>query len=185
MEHKFIFLNLNGIPSEMPSKNESVYLCYDPQGIWVPNKEDIRYEIDGLCAEIHNAFAERIFENLDIYYKQSEKLPYFVFEAGLNSESKMSRIDFQKSLEKSGNNILINQALYLFDCRKLVSGIQECSKEIVYLQGEFYRILNLESFFLIQVLNQMVFDGHLHQLLLVSILFLVLFLFGYIAFLTI
>jgi hypothetical protein len=35
----------------------------------------------------------------------------------------------------------------LYDCRKLISGIQECTKEVCFLVGEFYRSLNLDQLF--------------------------------------
>lgn len=66
--------------------------------------------------------------------------------AGLNSEAPISR-DFFEKLVRANNNPTINKLLYLYDCRRLVSGIQEALIEVVQLQGEFYKTLNLEELF--------------------------------------
>jgi hypothetical protein len=65
----------------------------------------------------------------------------------MNSESTVSRAAFAKLIVDFPDDAPYNLALYLYDCRKLVSAIQECSKEVMQLQGEFYSVLNLEEFF--------------------------------------
>jgi hypothetical protein len=72
-------------------------------------------------------------------------MPDFVFIAGLNSESKASRKDFELFLNKSSKIPYLNHFLYLSDVTSLVSAIQNCNIEIGRLLGEFYRNLNLES----------------------------------------
>ncbi len=74
-------------------------------------------------------------------------IPQFVPEAGLNSESTLSRENFEKFVGALRDMPYLNQLLYLYDCRKLVSGIQECTKEVSFLVGEFYRTLNLDDLF--------------------------------------
>ena len=65
----------------------------------------------------------------------------------MNSESKMSKEDFGRLLQALPVGAPSYKALYLYDCRMLVTGIQECSKEVMQLQGEFYQVLNLEEFY--------------------------------------
>ncbi len=65
----------------------------------------------------------------------------------MNSESPISKDQFANLLPQLPRNLPVNKALYLYDCRKLVSSIQECSKEVIQLQGEFYQALNLEELF--------------------------------------
>ena len=59
----------------------------------------------------------------------------------------MSRDEFEAALVKCSDFPDLFRLLYLYDCRVLVSAIQECTKEVCQLTGEFYRILNLEPFF--------------------------------------
>lgn len=81
------------------------------------------------------------------YHQLMPSIPPFIFEAGLNSESNLSRDLFEKALVEHREFPYINHLLYLYDCRKLVAGIQECTKEVCFLVGEFYRILNLDELF--------------------------------------
>jgi hypothetical protein len=69
----------------------------------------------------------------------------------MNSECPLSKEQFSKLLPQLSAHLPINNALYLYDCRKLVSSIQECSKEVIQLQGEFYQALNLETLFFPEV----------------------------------
>ncbi len=66
--------------------------------------------------------------------------------AGLNSEAPISRDLFEK-LVGANSDQTTHKLLYLYDCRRLVSGIQEAVIEVVQLQGEFYKTLNLEELF--------------------------------------
>jgi len=142
-----IFLSLNGIPVKKPLDSALVYFQRDLQGAWYPNKGNHLYEIDYICVEIHDALAAKIFGSIKAYYDILPTLPEFLATAGLNSESPVSKDLFVQSLKKPSDQNTANRALYLYDCRKLVSSIQECTKEVVQLQGEFYYTLNLEELF--------------------------------------
>lgn len=74
-------------------------------------------------------------------------MPQFLDQAGLNSEAPIGRDNFEKALTALADLPDLNRFLYLYDARVLVSAIQECTKEVSQLTGEFYRILNLEPFF--------------------------------------
>ncbi|MDO8845283.1 hypothetical protein [Methylicorpusculum sp.] len=142
-----VYLSLNGIPTNTPSNPDQIYFIREPQGTWVPFRGNLLHDIERECVQIHDAFAVSIFGDLSLYYEFLKICPPFVYEAGMNSESRLSKGQFEQLLGKLGRKE-VNMALYLFDCRKLVSGIQECSKEVIQLQGEFYRALNLDEFFL-------------------------------------
>lgn len=111
------------------------------------SKGDYLYEIETECVRIHEALAKDIFDGLENYHSILPFIPEYVYYAGLNSESTMSRQDFEKQLHSIGKKPWLNKLLYLYDCRKLVASIQECTKEVRYLQGEFYRALNLDNLF--------------------------------------
>jgi hypothetical protein len=145
--HPMLYLSLNGIPTKKPSEEVSVYFYRNPQGAWHPNSGSHLHEIDHVCVEIHDAFAARIFGNIETYYAALPNSPEFLATAGMNSESPISKDQFAQLLSSLPDQPQANQALYLYDCRKLVSSIQECSKEVMQLQGEFYQTLNLEELF--------------------------------------
>lgn len=142
-----LYLSLSGIPTETPDPSEDVYLTRDPQGAWYPTHGNHLYAIDAVCVRLHDAFAEKIFGGLESFYEFLSVAPEFLSTAGMNSESAVSKDLFNQLLGQFPPNFPVNEALYLFDCRKLVSGVQECSKEVMQLQGEFYQALNLEQLF--------------------------------------
>lgn len=142
-----LYLSLNGIPTEAPVPSEEVYFMRDPQGAWYPTEGNYLYAIDAVCVRLHDAFAEQIFGDLGGFYEFLKVAPEFLSTAGMNSEAAVSKDLFNQLLRKFPPDFPVNQALYLFDCRKLISGIQECSKEVMQLQGEFYQALNLEQMF--------------------------------------
>lgn len=141
-----IYLTLHGVPvSEIEPNKEFFVQSFD--GGWVFNKNNSIYEIENVCIKIHDSLAVKIFGNKEIYWSILPYLPTFLCEAGLNSESTFSRDLFNEFLQRFDNDEYINKALYLYDSRKLVSSIQEITAEVIQLQGEFYRILNLHQLF--------------------------------------
>jgi hypothetical protein len=144
---KNLYLSLEGIPTEAPEKSGDLYFYRDPQGAWYPNKGNHLYEIDAVCVRLHDGFAQRVFGTLGNFYDFLKVAPEFLSTAGMNSEAAISKDLFNQLLENIPPSFSVNRALYLFDCRKLVSGVQECSKEVMQLQGEFYQALNLEDLF--------------------------------------
>jgi hypothetical protein len=141
------FLTLHGVPREdQPPAGEPAFLL-DPQGAWRPLHGDLLNEIEGVCVELHDGFAAALFGALNAYHALLPRIPPFIWEAGLNSESPLTREDFERALGDFRQTPDLNRLLYLYDCRKLVSGIQECTKETCFLVGEFYRSLNLDELF--------------------------------------
>ena len=143
-----IFLNLNGIPSDVPSANGEVFFVYGPQGVWRPSQGDLSWAVEAECVQLHDALAKSIFGRLETYYALLPFIPDFLSTAGLNSESTLSRDEFERLIVQRKDMPYLNRLLYLYDCRKLVSGIQECTKGSYHLQGEFYRALNCDPLFL-------------------------------------
>ncbi|GKW26940.1 hypothetical protein AB6D34_03940 [Pectobacterium brasiliense] len=144
--HEALCLTLRGIPTGTVD-GEDIYFIHDPQGAWHPNKGNHLYEIDALCVNIHDAIASCVFGGLGNFHNFLYFAPEFLSSAGMNSESVVSKDTFSLFIEKLEGNIDVNKGLYLFDCRKIVSSIQECSKEVMHLQGEFYYTLNFEPLF--------------------------------------
>lgn len=148
MKHSVIpYLTLSGIPAETPNQAGEVFFTREPQGTWYPSRGNLLYDIDVACVRLHDAFSERVFGSSASYYEFLRFSPVFLLTAGMNSESPISKDLFVQLLDKLPPGMPVNKALYLFDCQKLVSSVQECSKEVLQLQGEFYQVLNLEELF--------------------------------------
>lgn len=141
------FLTLHGVPSTVRPNSTTTFFSRDPQGDWLPNHRNYLSDIESVCVRLHDALASRIFGSVAAYWEFSPTAPEMLRTAGMNSECPMSKQQFASTLSTISAQIPTNQALYLYDCRKLVAGIQECSKEVMQLQGELYQALNLEALF--------------------------------------
>lgn len=142
-----VVLRLNGVATARGDGLEGEGFLLSPMGGWRPLIDDGLFAIEEECVQLHQELAERIFGNLDDYHLLLPFIPQFVTEAGLNSESLVSRDRFEQLLGEFTSFPKLNWLLYLCDCRALISAIQECTKEVSQLTGEFYRILNLDPFF--------------------------------------
>lgn len=140
-------LRLNGIPTTANEKSELVGYVRNEMGEWVNLEGDRSLEIDSICVRLHDWTASELFGDIRQYHLMLPATPQFLDTAGLNSESPLSRELFEKFLSKFSDFPDLNKFLYLYDVRKLIASIQECSKEVKQLVGEFYRILNCEPFF--------------------------------------
>ena len=142
-----IVLRLNGIATGLGDGLAGEGFVLDPMGSWRPLIDDNLFAIEEQCVRLHEELAAQIFGSLGYYHALLPATPFFCAEAGLNSESPVGRDKFEQLLLEFATIPELNRFLYLYDCRILVSAIQECSKEVSQLTGEFYRILNIEPFF--------------------------------------
>jgi hypothetical protein len=142
-----LFLTLHGVPRhEPPTAGEPAYIL-DPQGTWRPVQGHLVYEIEAGCVRLHDAFASALFGGIAAFHALPMVILPFIWEDGLNSELILSRGVFEPALDALRELPYLHQLLYLYDCRKLVSAVQECTKEVCFLVGEFYRSLNLDELF--------------------------------------
>ena len=139
-----LYLTVTGIPTEARPSDDDLFLSCDAQGAWHLNHGEFVSELEAECARVRDALAEAIFGDLKAYQDLVPRAPDFLFSAGLNSEAKVSSLDFERVVAAAKEARPINRLLYLADCRKLVAGIEQCTKEALLLQGEFYRALNLD-----------------------------------------
>jgi hypothetical protein len=140
-------LNLNGIPTLFSDGAIGDCFWQEPQGSWRPVRDDGLYAVEAECVALHQDLATKIFRDINRYHAVLQIAPPFLHQAGLNSEAAIGRDAFEGALVKLAGFPDLNRLLYLYDSRVLVSAIQECTKEVSQLTGEFYRILNLEPFF--------------------------------------
>lgn len=139
-------LNLDGIPSKAPRDDDTAYFSFDPQGAWRISKGSRLYDIEDLCVRLNDAFELKIMKNVN-YSALVNHVPQFVCLSGHNSESSLSKELFELFLQRSKDFPEINRFLYLYDCQRLITSIQECAKEVDQILGEFYLTFNTESFF--------------------------------------
>jgi hypothetical protein len=141
------YLTLRGLPLEAPPASDELFFWFDPQGEWRPSRLNASDDVEAECVRLHDAFAAVIFGSLTGYHQILRSAPDFVSTAGLTSECNVSRTEFERLVRQSDTPAEVNKLLYLADCHKLVTSVQECTKEVLYLQGEFYRALNLDPLF--------------------------------------
>lgn len=108
------------------------------------------YEVENVCIRLHEALRRAIIEDAP-YNELLPGVPQFFCISGLNSESPLSKTDFERAVRLTANFPEINRFLFLYDVQKLVSSIQECQKELIQMVGEFYRTLNTEALFFPQI----------------------------------
>jgi hypothetical protein len=142
-----LVLQLNGIPTLFSQGLAGDCFLQTAEGSWRPLADDGLFLVEAECVRLHDDLAKNIFGALDTYQKRLPFVPPFLGQAGLNSEAPIGRDVFEKMLITLADFPDLNRFLYLYDARTLVSAIQECTKEVSQLTGEFYRILNLEPFF--------------------------------------
>lgn len=141
-----IYLNLNGIPSAQPRQDDVPFFYFDAQGIWRLSRGDMSYEVEEVCIQLHEALRRAIIQDAT-YNELLLIVPQYAMLAGLNSESVLSKIDFERLVRVTADFPEINRFLFLYDAQKLISSIQECQKELIQIVGEFYHTLNTEPLF--------------------------------------
>ena len=141
-----IYLYLDGIPANAPGRGGEPSFAFDPQGVWRFSSDDGLYAVETAAVELHRMFAKAIFKGHP-YNKLLPLVPPFIATLGHNSEAAGSKSDFADMLSLANRIPELHRFLYLYDCQRLVSAIQECAKEVIQIQGEFYRTFNLEPFF--------------------------------------
>lgn len=114
--------------------------------------DGILSDLDLECVRLYDEFRDRIFADVDNYYRVLRTLPIWVREAGLNSDDGIGRNDFDALLkevstvrnEKAGANMtpeLLNRYLYLADCHSLIAAIQNRSIQVKWDLVSFFREL--------------------------------------------
>jgi hypothetical protein len=146
MTEAVIFLNLDGIPSQQPRGDGEVFFFQDGLGTWRLSGGDHSHEAASKCVELADAYQDAIMQGIP-YEQLAYAMPQFVATAGLDSEAPVSSALFQEFLRMTADFPELNRFLYLHDCERLVSSIQECLKEISQITAEFYLALNTEPFF--------------------------------------
>lgn len=152
---KPMYLGLNGIPSETMPTDHTNFLFYNPTGYWSLFNSFSREALFNGYDSLHSKIVDKLWGSIQEYRGFSESLDWntwrILFDSGRNPEVSVSKIDFSESIDtirSHQNKNLIYKLLYTIDVYTLISNIVEVSKEVLYLAGDFYYILNVHSDFL-------------------------------------
>lgn len=140
------YLNLNGVPSSNPPEEGQIYFTRMPDGSWHNSQNRLLSSIEDRCQILHEAFKGAIMDGVK-YSELIYEVPAFIGVAGHNSESALTKDNFDSRVNKELDFSEKNRFLYFYDCQHLITSIQECSKEIEQIMGEFYFSFNCENFF--------------------------------------
>ncbi|MDE7547468.1 hypothetical protein PY793_05640 [Acetobacter fabarum] len=138
------FLTLHGIPSDTPPKDTFYY--YDIINGWTINNNKINDEINDEIISLYYLFQDCIMKDID-YNTICKKIPPFVSDSGLNSESPVSKNMLELIINNFKNIPEIYRFLYLYDCDFLIQSLLTCHIEVKNICGEFYHLLNSGPFF--------------------------------------
>ena len=137
-----LFLNINGIPTEKPT-GEKFWMMGSPMGYSLKEK-DYTYDIEEQALYLRNLVAEKIFGSLETYYSLLPISPIWLSTAGIDSDIKVSKEEFEKVTQTANEQQL--KFLYYYDVISLIGSLQNSVQEVKYLMGEFYKELNVNSF---------------------------------------
>ncbi len=140
-----IFYNTNGLPSDNP-KEGKFWITKGPSD-FVLKENDLTLDIETQTIHLRNLVVEKVFGSRQRYYAQLPSTPLWFSQAGLDSDIKISKEEFEKLISKADD--ITCRFLYYYDVSALISTLQNSVLEVRYLLGEFYREFNENSFMLV------------------------------------
>jgi hypothetical protein len=139
------YYNINGIPTDNPTINSVVFEWNNNFSI---TSNDKTTDIDFKLISLTHKVADVVFGSIqNLYNIIPLKLTLFAF-AGIDAEIKVSKQEFEKwiDFEKSEET---HKLLFFYDFQNLVGALQNLVQESRFLFCNFYKILNMNSFMLI------------------------------------
>lgn len=148
---KNYFLGIDGVPVKTIPENGKDFLTYNQIGFWSLPDFAIFDEIETKYFNLYSQVEKKLWGSTREYVNTPISLEWknVLESTGLNPQSELSKNDFNKMLSDITDNNdknLVNKYLYTTDVFCLISNIQEVSNELFYLSGEFYYILNFDSY---------------------------------------
>ena len=151
---KSMYLGLNGIPLETMPTDHTNFLFHNPTGYWSFPNQTIINSLESQYLLLYKLVVTKLWGSSQAYVDAEGSINAdwkdMLTDTGLNAESTLSKSDFDKILGKitdADDKKFLHKYLYTIDVFSLISNIQELSKELIYLSGDFYYILNFESEF--------------------------------------
>lgn len=139
-----MFYNLDGIITTEEHPNNFWVRSLAENFIFKEN--DKSFELEEACIELRNKFANKLFESLNKYYALLPSInPIFQF-GGIDAEINISKAEFENLVNSIEEKELSNKILYFYDCCNLIETLQNSLVETKYLFGQFYKLLNENTF---------------------------------------
>jgi hypothetical protein len=132
----FEYYNLKGTNSI----TDDYCFMVSPCNTTFPN-DNIFYELDDMLIQINTSYQYKFFP-LGDYLNVVSLLPKELTDAGINTESELSKLDFEKFIKENEGNEIYNKVLLFNDISVLINSIQDRILETKSLYISFYKRLN-------------------------------------------
>lgn len=133
--------NLNGISSRKVGYNGEISFIKDIHGYWRRTDSKIDVDFDNICAATHELIRKSVISD-SCFLANFEKVPDWVHMAGIEPESRVSKVKFEQLIAGSGPSEILHRFIYLSDVQGLLTNIQRTSAQVCQVIGEFYGLLN-------------------------------------------
>ncbi|WP_294214708.1 hypothetical protein [uncultured Chryseobacterium sp.] len=141
-----LFYNVNGIPSESPPE-EKFFITENIVKDFIFKEGDLTFQIENICIRLRNKIAISIFGKVEnLHFLNSCPIFPFAAYAGIDAEIKISKQEFEKIYGKIQDKETLNKLLYYYDVENLIGNVQNSVLETKYLVGNFYKLLNENTF---------------------------------------
>jgi len=141
-----MFYNTNGIPTK-DAVDDKFWIQKNFDRYFF-SEGDITEQLDFNCISLHHLLSERIFGNRQYYFSLLMTTHTGIIYGGIDSDIRISNIEFEKMVKNGEKDENFNKLLYYFDCRNLISTLQNSILESKYLVGRFYQLLNENDYLL-------------------------------------
>lgn len=141
-----MYYNTNGISSELPKLDKFWFQKSFDRYIY--KEGDISVELDFICIALQHLLAEKIFGSRQAYFSLLITTHTGITYGRIDSDVKISKEEFEKMVQAGDTNEVFNKLLYYYDCRNLISTLQNSILETQNLVGQFYELLNENNFLL-------------------------------------
>lgn len=138
--------NLNGRPTRTPRNDGKPAFFRDIHGFWRRIDTSAELDFDSLCAGVHGHIRRSILSDAEAHVF-FDRMPFWVYDAGLSPESRLSKTQFEQLLSRSGPDEYLHRFLYHQDVAALLSNIQRSSAQVYQFAGTFYGLLNDAVFY--------------------------------------
>lgn len=140
-----MYYNLDGIPSKSP-RNDDFYI-YKGFDKYVFKDGGLTDDIENNLQLKYSILKSKIFDSEKNFNSKLYLQLLNVSSDGIDAESVISKKDFEKllNIEKGDTT---HKLLYYYDCANLIGSLQNLNIESSFLFGDFYKVLNENSFML-------------------------------------
>lgn len=141
---KIIFYNTNGIISDTPSN--SSFWIQELGGQFSLKEGNNSTELNFALIALHYKIADLLLgDRNELMTKILPLKPIWIGEAGIDTESGISKQFFEKLLTKN-NDEETHKLLYYYDVGNLIDSLVNLIFESKHIFCEFYRLLNIKDF---------------------------------------